>query len=113
MLASSVARLPPLNKADGQRVAQNRVDVKPWYYLTYWAVRGLFLSDPNSLTDFSTIIIQNVERRRTDKRWLQVLVDPSAAYDTMPGESEQIVVKSYRHTIRGANMSRSWTPSPA
>jgi len=82
----------------------DRVDVKPWYYLTYWAVRGLFLSDPDCLTDFSTIIILNIERRRTGKRWLQVLVDRSAAYDTMPGESEQIVVKSYRHTIRGANI---------
>lgn len=81
----------------------DRVAVKPWYYLTYWGVRGLSLADPNALAGLCSTIVSGIEKR-IGARWLQVLVNRSSVYDTVPGEPDKMIVKSYRHTIRGANI---------
>lgn len=81
----------------------DRVAVKPWYYLTYWAVRGLEIVDKESLDGITQVIVSGIERR-IGNRWIEVALRRDATYDTVPGEPDIILAKSYRHTIRGANI---------
>ena len=81
----------------------DEVAVKPWYYLTYWGIRGLEIADPVWLSEIRDVIACGVQRRIGD-RWVEVVLDRSKTYGTVPGEAEVFRVRSYRHTLRGANI---------